>query len=62
VNKLRKLTRAGYEQKKNNDARLFLQRFVGWITRGRVVVVHFGWWPISDNKFGLSMTWEVRDK
>lgn len=50
-----------WEQKRNGEVLDFFKKFIKWIGRGRVKVIHFGWWHIGKGRFGLSMYWETED-
>ena len=53
------MNRQEYQVKKNNEATGFFRKFIGWVTKGRVRVTHFGYWHIGGGKFGLSMYFEA---
>ena len=52
------MKRSDYKEKKLKEAVDFFRKFIAMVSKGKVKDIHWGWWHVGGNKFGLSMYWE----
>lgn len=51
------MNRQKWEEAQTTKAVSFFKKLVLKLTTGKFRVIHWGWWPITRGKYGLSLYW-----